>query len=176
MKEFLRRIQFLFHRAQFNRELEEEMRDHLDRKAADGLSPQGARRQFGNVTLLMEDSRQVWTWTWLEQLAQDVRYAVRTMSANRLFTAMAVISLALGIGANTAIYSFMDAILVRALPVDHPEQLVIFNWRAKKDAPVVQSHWGSSYDDPGHGVTSPNFSYRTLNIVNDKSVLSALFG
>ena len=53
------------------------------------------------------------------------------MAANPLFTAMAVLSLALGIGANTAIYSFMDAILLRSLPVQHPEQLVVLNWRAK---------------------------------------------
>jgi len=62
----------------------------------------------------------MWTGTFWEQFAQDTRYAMRTISANKLFTGMAVASLALGIGANTAIYSFMDAIMIRALPVKHP--------------------------------------------------------
>ena len=73
----------------------------------------------------------MWTFTFWEQFAQDVRYGLRTMAANRLFTGMAVLSLALGMGANTAIYSYMDAIMLRALPVNHPEQLVVLNWRAK---------------------------------------------
>ncbi len=80
-----------------------------------------------------------------EQLVQDLRYAFRAMLANRLFTALAIVSLALGIGANTAIYSFMDAILIRAMPVRHPEQLALINWRSGKDgAAVVHDHWGSA--------------------------------
>ena len=65
----------------------------------------------------------MWSWRLFDQLAQDVRYAVRAMAASPLFTAMAVLSLALGIGANTAIYSFLDAILLRSLPVASPK-----NW------------------------------------------------
>ena len=93
------------------------MRHHLALAAADRGSANAATRQFGNVTLLKEESRAMWTWTFWEQLAQDIRYGLRAMAANPLFTAMAVLSLALGIGANTAIYSFMDAILLRSLPV-----------------------------------------------------------
>jgi hypothetical protein len=66
----------------------------------------------------------------LEQFAQDVRYALRTMLVNKLFTVLAVISLALGIGANTAIYSFLDAILLRPLPVEDPKSLVLLNWQS----------------------------------------------
>src|ERR1051326_2072212 len=117
------------------------------------------------------------TWTFWEQFAKDVRYAFRTIAAAKLFTLMAVLSLALGIGANTAIYSFMDAIMVRALPVKHPEELVILNWRAKKDAPVVRSHWGSSYTDPAGGETSPNFPYQAYELMRDNNnVLTSLFG
>lgn len=65
-----------------------------------------------------------------EQLLQDLRYAVRMMAGQPLFTAMATLSLALGIGANTAIDSFMDAILLRALPVRNPESLIVLNWRS----------------------------------------------
>src|SRR5436189_6474066 len=73
----------------------------------------------------------MWTWNFLEQLSQDIRYGLRMMAANPLFTAMAALSLALGIGANTAIYSFMDAILLRSLPVADPASLVVMTWRAK---------------------------------------------
>jgi macrolide transport system ATP-binding/permease protein len=115
--------------------------------------------------------------TFWEPFAQDVRYAVRSMSGSKLFTAMAVLSLALGIGANTAIYSFMDGVMLRSLPVRHSEQLVILNWRAKSDAPVVHSHWGSNYDEPRGGTTSPNFPYPAFELLRDHNdVLSTLFG
>ncbi|HEY3742210.1 MAG TPA: ABC transporter permease [Bryobacteraceae bacterium] len=170
-----RRLQFLFNRRRFDDDLEEELRDHLRRKAADtGIDP---RRQFGNVTLVKEESRRMWTWNYLEQLLQDIRYAFRAMSANRLFTAMAALSLALGIGANTAIYSFMDAVMLRALPVQDPSSLVIFNWRAKGEAPIVQDHWGSSYSEPGGGITSPNYPYPAFQLLKTHTdVLESLFG
>ena len=112
-----------------------------------------------------------------EQFAQDIRYTFRGMAGSKLFTGMAILSLALGIGANAAIYSFMDNVMLRALPVRHPEQLVILNWRAKSDAPVVHSHWGSNYDEPGGGTTSPNFPYTAFELLRDHNdVLSSLFG
>jgi macrolide transport system ATP-binding/permease protein len=112
-----------------------------------------------------------------EPFAQDIRYAFRSMAGSKLFTSMAVLSLALGIGANTAIYSFMDGVMLRALPVKQPEQLVILNWRAKSDAPVVHSHWGSNYAEPGGGTVSPNFPYPAFELLRDHNeVLSTLFG
>ena len=112
-----------------------------------------------------------------EPFAQDIRYAFRSMASTKLFTSMAVLSLALGIGANTAIYSFMDTVMLRALPVRQPEQLVILNWRSKSDAPVVHSHWGSNYEEPGGGTTSPNFPYQAFELLRDHNdVLSTLFG
>ena len=112
-----------------------------------------------------------------EPFGQDIRYAFRSMAGSKLFTGMAVVSLALGIGANTAIYSFMDGVLLRSLPVSHTEQLVILNWRAKSEAPVVHSHWGSNYEEPGGGQTSPNFPYPAFELLRDhNNVLSSLFG
>jgi len=112
-----------------------------------------------------------------EPLTQDIKYAFRGMAGSKLFTGMAVLSLALGIGANTAIYSFMDSVMLRALPVQHSEQLVILNWRAKSDAPVVHSMWGDNYDEPGGGKTSPNFPYPAFELLRDHNeVLSSLFG
>ena len=175
MKELFRRLWFVMHRAEFERDLEEEMRHHLALGAEERGGPQAARRQFGNVTLLKEESRAMWTWTFWEQLMQDVRYGLRTMAANPLFTAMAALSLALGIGANTAIYSFMDAILLRSLPVQHPEQLVVLNWRAKDRPEVIHGQNGTRHRD-AIGTTSPNHPFAAFQLLrSNQDTLSTLF-
>src|SRR5580658_294258 len=121
MKPFFRKLKWLAQRRGKEADLRAELQFHLDEEAeqreAEGLATvaaqRAARRDLGNTTLLQETTRAVWGWTTLEQLGQDLRYAFRTMASNRLFTLLAVFSLALGIGANTAIFSFMDAILLR---------------------------------------------------------------
>ena len=128
MTSLFRKFTWWLQRRRKEDELREELQFHLaeeaDERQADGLPEDearwAARRDLGNVTLLREDARTLWSWILLEQLAQDVRYGLRAMFKNRLFTALAALSLALGIGANTAIYSFMDAILLRSLPVSDP--------------------------------------------------------
>jgi predicted permease len=177
MKPLWRRLLWFAHRDRFDRELDEEIRHHLALKAEERGSLQAANRQFGNATLWKENSRAMWIGTFWEELGQDIRYALRAMSANKLFTLLAALSLALGIGANTAIYSFMDAIMIRALPVQHPEQLIILNWRAKGNAEVVRSHSGTSYDEPGGIKTSPNYPYPAYELFRDHNqVFSTLFG
>jgi macrolide transport system ATP-binding/permease protein len=174
MKEVLRRVWFLLHRAEFERDLDEEMSHHLALIGED--KGDAARRQFGNITHLKEESRAMWTSTFWEQLSQDVRYGFRTMAANPLFTAMAALSLALGIGANTAIYSFMDAILLRSLPVQHPEQLVVLQWRSKDRPTVIHGHNGIRYRDET-GMTSPNFPFAALQYLrSNQEGLSTVFG
>ena len=111
-----------------------------------------------------------------EQSLQDLRYALRMMAGQPLFTAMAALSLALGIGANTAIYSFMDAILLRALPVANPESLVVLNWHSKDHPPVAHSLNGSTFKDPKGGLTSGNFPYSAYELLHANSpVFSSLF-
>ncbi len=181
MRELLGRIRFLFHRAEYERELEEEMRHHLALLEESGKPGAAALRQFGNVTALKEDSRSMWTFALLEQFAQDVRYAMRTMAANPLFTATAVLSLALGIGANTAIYSFMDAILLRTLPVSHPEQLAVAEWHSSRRSPVVKAINGTAHGygkGKGKGGTlSPNFPFAAYErLCAEKDIFSILFG
>jgi macrolide transport system ATP-binding/permease protein len=175
VKELSRRLCFLLHRAELERDLDEEMRHHLALSAQDRGGAEAAQRQFGNVTLLKEESRAMWTWTFWEQLAQDIRYGLRTMAANPLFTAMAVLSLALGIGANTAIYSFMDAILLRSLPVQYPEQLVVINWRAKNSPAVIHGQNGTRHRDDA-GMASPNYPFAAFQLLrSNQDALSILF-
>ncbi len=111
-----------------------------------------------------------------EQFLQDVRYAVRVMARQPLFTAMALLSLALGIGANTAIYSFMDAILLRALPVRNPESLVVLKWRSTDRPAVVHSLSGTNFRDPKTGYSSGNFPFPAYELLRANSPLfSSLF-
>ena len=128
----------LVSRRRRNRELEEEIQAHLAMAARDrverGEEPQAAelaaRREFGNRTLVQEVTREMWGWNSLEALWQDVRYALRMMRRTPGFTAVAMLSLALGIGANTAIFSLIDTLMLRRLPVEHPGQLVELLFKA----------------------------------------------
>lgn len=102
----------------------------------------------------------MWGWSWLETLLQDVRYGLRQLRRNPGFTAVAVITLALGIGANTAIFSLIDAVLLTALPVRNPQQLVLLNWASNSwPKGIVKGLAGSWYTDRDGRVTSTSFSY-----------------
>src|ERR1700722_9664233 len=174
--ELFRRLKYYFHRRQFEADLNEEMQHHLALKNLNAGS--GAQQQFGNVTLLKEDSRAMWAWTFWEQLAQDLRYALRTMAGNRAFTALVVFSLALGIGANTAIFSFMDSILLRSLPVRDPERLALLNWHAKavkSGGFVLHGISGSTYEEDG-STSSGIFPYPAFELFkSNDAAFSTLF-
>src|SRR5918995_7486550 len=160
MTDVFRRLKYWTESASRSEALREEMELHLAEKAAeleaDGMTAERARaearRQFGNVGLKHEESREIWMTRFLSELGQDIRYGFRTMAANKAFSALAVLSLALGIGANTTIFSLMESILLRSLPVADPESLVVLNWHSrpprdggKEWVHVVQSMSGISW-------------------------------
>jgi putative ABC transport system permease protein len=132
----------LFHRDSFDRDLGEEMQSHLEMQAEEnrekGMDPaaadSAARRQFGNATLLAEESRTIWGWNVLERLARDIRFALRQLVRSPGFTAAVVLTLTLGVGANSAIFSIVDAFLFRAAPVRDPDRLVSLADRTPKHA------------------------------------------
>src|SRR5215469_3074197 len=128
---WIRRLRYWLESAKRSEGLREEMELHLEEKAAELQAVGEARRRFGNVGLKQEESREVWITRFWSELGQDIRYGCRTMTANKAFSAMAVLLLALGIGANTVIYSFMESILLRSLPVGDPESLVVLNWHSR---------------------------------------------
>jgi len=135
----------LFLRRRIYGDLSDEIRGHLEEKIQEfvqkGMSRKeaaaAARREFGNVGLSEESSREVWRWPSTEDFFMDIRYGLRTLARNPGFAAVAVLTLALGIGANAAIFSLMNALLLRTLPVNNPSQLVLFG----------EGKWGGIMDE-----------------------------
>lgn len=133
MGEMWRKLRFILGRRRLEQELDEEMRYHAEMTG---------RARFGNLTLLKEKSRREWGFHWLETCGQDLRFARRLLGKSPMFAIVAIVSLALGIGANSAIFSVIYAVVLRSLPVQHPEQLAQL-----------------AYDDPGEGRIVRNFPY-----------------
>src|SRR5262249_14451507 len=153
LAELARRVGMRLRRRRFDRDLAEEMRLHLDLRAADaraaGVPPDeadaAARRRFGNATVLREESRDAWGWRWLEDLGKDARYGLRGVGRNPGFTLVAVLAFALGIGAHPARGRRVAGVLLRPLPYADPDRLVtilhggtgptaaanIYAWRAQ---------------------------------------------
>ena len=167
-----------------NRELEEEIAFDLAAEAEEnrraGMTPEEAarssRKAFGNVLLVEEATREMWGCAFYERLAQDLKYGLRLLVRSPGFTAIAILSLALGIGANTAIYSFMDAILLRALPVPDAGSLISLRWRAKDQPKVIRSFSGGTYDDPVAGRASMAFPYQSYELLAASPALARTFG
>ncbi len=192
MTDLLRRLRYWIGSAQRGQALREEMELHLAEKAAelqaDGMTVERARaearRRFGNVGLKHEESREIWIARFWSDFGQDVRYGFRAMIANKAFSALAVLLLALGIGANTAIYSLMESILLRSLPVADPESLVVVNWRSqppqnasKEWVHVVHGLQGIFWPGDKGTLVSGIFPYGAFETLREENpVFSTLFG
>jgi putative ABC transport system permease protein len=149
-------------------ELEKEIQHHLqmaeteriERGASPNEAQAGARREFGNVELVKETTRDTWGWRWLQDLNEDLRYGLRTLRRSPGLAAVAILTLALGIGANTAAFSLIDAVMLRMLPVERPDELL----QLKRQDPRYV------------GLASPDFSNPLWEQVRDQqNVFSGVF-
>jgi putative ABC transport system permease protein len=155
--DLLRRFRYLLHRADHSAGLEEEMRLHLElreRQLRDrGLSPQdarfAARREFGNRAAIEIASSDAWGWSWWESLAQDLRHAIRVLGKSPGFAAIAVATLAVGIGMNTAVFSIVNAVMLRALPYPDPGRLISLWEEQIKQGPSKMNSSGSNLGGMG---------------------------
>ena len=174
----------LFLKKKLDEQLSEEVRTHVEMATeaniAAGMSPEEARyaalREFGNVTGIQEQTRDERGWVWFEQFLQDLRYGARQLRRSPGFTAVVVLSLGLGIGANTAIFSLVDEVLLKTLPVHKPEELVLFRWAepAQGWTGAVNGSWEK--DPVTQAVTCTSFSRQAFDsFLHDNRSLAGLF-
>jgi macrolide transport system ATP-binding/permease protein len=176
-----------FRRSKRDEELARELDSHLaheiDDNLARGMNAEEARRQaylkLGNPLRIRDTVWETNRIAWLEDTWRDFRYAARTLAKTPGFTIIAALVMALGIGANTAIYSFLDSLLLRSLPVSDPASLVVLNWHAKASLlgdSVMQGMSGNTYDDSGQGSTGGIFPYPAFELFQkNDAVFSDVF-
>jgi predicted permease len=148
-------------------EIDEELQFHLAMKARDGQDPRETRRRFGNLTTIREETRAMGILEWLESVMQDIRYGVRQLWAAPALTLSVIASLVVGIGANTAIFSIVDAALLRPLPIGDPQSLVVIQWESPGwPRSIVDGHTGNMNGNPATRMQGSSFGpqlHRTIS-------------
>jgi macrolide transport system ATP-binding/permease protein len=174
----------IFRRQEMDRDLDDELCSQLelmaDQKIKEGMTPQEARRaakiELGGVEQVKEQVRAVRTGVWFDTLLQDVRFGLRMLRKNPSFTAITVLTLALAIGANTAIFSFMDSILVRQLPVRDPSSLVTLNWHSRLGFEYSMHCDGCTDNSSRSGIVADIFPYPVFDLFRrNDSLFSSVF-
>ncbi|MGH8378231.1 MAG: permease prefix domain 1-containing protein, partial [Gammaproteobacteria bacterium] len=160
---------------------------HLEQQAAEyqaaGMTPaaarQAARRAFGGVAQRQEECRDQRRVGWIEDLGRDLAYALRGLRKAPGFTAVAVATLALAIGANTAIFSVVHAVMLESLPVQHPEQLVMLDWNAQRQPTrYSESSYGNcpNYSERAHNLPAGcTFSYPLFRQIRESGIFANVF-
>jgi putative ABC transport system permease protein len=149
LQQLYARLRARWQRDRYEQDLDDEIRFHLDEEAeegsaagvADGEARAAARKDFGNVALIRETTREVWGWGSIDRLLQDLRDGWRALKSTPVVSIVAVLSLALGIGANSAIFSVLDTLLLRTLPVDSPRDLVLLEAESRPGAAWTNPIW-----------------------------------
>src|SRR5258708_36180341 len=140
----MKRILNWFRLRRLEGDLDRELQYHIDRRVMDlihsGLTESEAIRraalELGGATQVREEVRDMWLTRWLRDFVYDLRFSARSFRRSPSFTATAALSLALGIGSTTALYSLIDQVVFRALPVHHPERLVLIDWNGEQRAEI----------------------------------------
>jgi predicted permease len=183
MPTIIQKIAAVVRRNRLDDELAEEIREHIERRRQSlvdgGMDPREAeyeaRRMFGNVALKREEARTMWGFQWIDTLEQDVRYGIRLLRGSPVFTIVAVLSLAIGIGASAAVFTLADALLFKKLPVASPDELVIFRWQSGPRNPA--SALSGNFDSNESMTASTSFSAPTVDAFRiDGASVAEVFG
>lgn len=177
MTAWIRRLAHYLRRPRLDNELADEIQLHIELRTQaledEGMDPREAayeaRRRFGNVVNKREESREMWSFPRVETIFQDLGYAVRLLRRSPAFTAVALVALGIGIGSAIAVFTLINAVLLRPLPVTHPEELVILKWRSPGSARMPAPSLSGNYNRNEREQWSTSFSLPTFETLRRES-------